>query len=202
MNLISLPSSLRKLRQLQKTGARNNHIATLPTEFVQLKALQWLNLANNELSDLPKNFMNLEVLAYLNLDGNTFLESLSDRVPGIKKSSIKNKKREEARMAPHNQANLREQSVVQPPTSTVALPEPSIDHRVTPSSDISNAGASSGSQGKPSLRRIKGRIHRSKSLDSIELLDSNVVARQKKGVADSVLISFFTSKGMIVESYA
>lgn len=30
------------------------------------------------------------------------------------------------------------------------------------------------SQGKPSLRRIKGRIHRSKSLDSIDLLDSNV----------------------------
>ena len=29
-------------------------------------------------------------------------------------------------------------------------------------------------QGKPSLRRIKGRIHRSKSLDSIDLLDSNV----------------------------
>ncbi len=30
------------------------------------------------------------------------------------------------------------------------------------------------SQGKPSLRRIKGRIHRSKSLDSIDLLDANV----------------------------
>ncbi|KAL1007168.1 hypothetical protein UPYG_G00082930 [Umbra pygmaea] len=30
------------------------------------------------------------------------------------------------------------------------------------------------SQGKPSLRRIKGRIHRSKSLDSIDLLDCNV----------------------------
>ncbi|TWW76016.1 hypothetical protein D4764_13G0006780 [Takifugu flavidus] len=28
-------------------------------------------------------------------------------------------------------------------------------------------------QGKPSLRRIKGRIHRSKSLDSIDLMDSN-----------------------------
>ncbi|CAL8381646.1 unnamed protein product [Arctogadus glacialis] len=28
------------------------------------------------------------------------------------------------------------------------------------------------SQGKPSLRRIKGRIHRSKSLDSMDLLDS------------------------------
>ena len=30
------------------------------------------------------------------------------------------------------------------------------------------------SQGKPSLRRIKGRIHRSKSLDSLDLLDANV----------------------------
>lgn len=30
------------------------------------------------------------------------------------------------------------------------------------------------SQGKPSLRRIKGRLHRSKSLDSLDLLDSNV----------------------------
>lgn len=30
------------------------------------------------------------------------------------------------------------------------------------------------SQGKPSLRRIKGRVHRSKSLDSIDLLDCNV----------------------------
>lgn len=30
------------------------------------------------------------------------------------------------------------------------------------------------SQGKPSLRRIKGRMHRSKSLDSLDLLDSNV----------------------------
>uniref|UniRef100_A0A3P8YQC5 Tight junction protein 1a n=1 Tax=Esox lucius TaxID=8010 RepID=A0A3P8YQC5_ESOLU len=29
-------------------------------------------------------------------------------------------------------------------------------------------------QGKPSLRRIKGRIHRSKSLDSIDLLDSSI----------------------------
>ncbi|GLD47426.1 tight junction protein ZO-1-like isoform X1 [Lates japonicus] len=34
------------------------------------------------------------------------------------------------------------------------------------------------SQGKPSLRRIKGRIHRSKSLDSIDLLDSNEGGQQ------------------------
>ncbi|XP_067352436.1 tight junction protein ZO-1 isoform X4 [Channa argus] len=35
------------------------------------------------------------------------------------------------------------------------------------------------SQGKPSLRRIKGRIHRSKSLDSIDLLDSNSAAMEE-----------------------
>ncbi|XP_016097065.1 tight junction protein ZO-1-like [Sinocyclocheilus grahami] len=33
--------------------------------------------------------------------------------------------------------------------------------------------------GKPSLRRIKGRIHRSKSLDSIDLLDSNSAAMEE-----------------------
>uniref|UniRef100_A0AAV2LN65 Uncharacterized protein n=1 Tax=Knipowitschia caucasica TaxID=637954 RepID=A0AAV2LN65_KNICA len=32
--------------------------------------------------------------------------------------------------------------------------------------------------GKPSLRRIKGRIHRSKSLDSIDLLDANVLRQE------------------------
>ncbi|KAJ3593335.1 hypothetical protein NHX12_005670 [Muraenolepis orangiensis] len=31
------------------------------------------------------------------------------------------------------------------------------------------------SQGKPSLRRIKGRIHRSKSLDSMDMLDTEAV---------------------------
>ncbi|KAK3510258.1 hypothetical protein QTP70_032418 [Hemibagrus guttatus] len=53
--------------------------------------------------------------------------------------------------------------------------------RVPPSSD---AAASSSavppgvavSQGKPSLRRIKGRVHRSKSLDSIDLLDCNATS--------------------------
>ncbi|GLD58848.1 tight junction protein ZO-1-like isoform X1 [Lates japonicus] len=38
---------------------------------------------------------------------------------------------------------------------------------------ITAASSVSTIQGKPSLRRIKGRIHRSKSLDSIDLLDSN-----------------------------
>ncbi|XP_058854790.1 tight junction protein ZO-1 isoform X5 [Acipenser ruthenus] len=124
-----------------------------------------------------------------------FLLEGDDQVPGIKKSCVKNKKREEARMAPHNQAHVREQSVVQPPTPTVALPGPSSDHRVTPSSDTSNAGASSGSQGKPSLRRIKGRIHRSKSLDSIELLDSNSGAMEETVIWEQHTVALHRAAG-------
>lgn len=45
------------------------------------------------------------------------------------------------------------------------------------------------SQGKPSLRRIKGRIHRSKSLDSIDLLDSNVSLDHTN--MDTVIIYIF-----------
>lgn len=51
------------------------------------------------------------------------------------------------------------------------------DIRIHPSptaGSITAASSVSTIQGKPSLRRIKGRIHRSKSLDSIDLLDSNV----------------------------
>ncbi|KAF3688705.1 hypothetical protein EXN66_Car004377 [Channa argus] len=54
---------------------------------------------------------------------------------------------------------------------------PSFD-RIHPSptaGSITAASSASTIQGKPSLRRIKGRIHRSKSLDSIDLLDSNAV---------------------------
>nr|DBA31699.1 TPA: hypothetical protein GDO54_007490 [Pyxicephalus adspersus] len=54
------------------------------------------------------------------------------------------------------------------------MQEPFEDYRVTPSSENPNAASSSTSQGKPSLRRIKGRIHRSKSLDSVDLCEFNV----------------------------
>ncbi|CAB1429522.1 unnamed protein product, partial [Pleuronectes platessa] len=50
------------------------------------------------------------------------------------------------------------------------------DLRIHPSptaGSVTAASSASTAQGKPSLRRIKGRIHRSKSLDSIDLLDSN-----------------------------
>uniref|UniRef100_A0A673MUF2 Tight junction protein ZO-1-like n=1 Tax=Sinocyclocheilus rhinocerous TaxID=307959 RepID=A0A673MUF2_9TELE len=43
-----------------------------------------------------------------------------------------------------------------------------------PAASAATPPAAAASQGKPSLRRIKGRIHRSKSLDSIDLLDCNV----------------------------
>lgn len=46
--------------------------------------------------------------------------------------------------------------------------------RVTPSSENPNGATSSVSQGKPSLRRIKGRLHRSKSLDSFDFCELTV----------------------------
>ncbi|CAG5957864.1 unnamed protein product [Menidia menidia] len=47
-------------------------------------------------------------------------------------------------------------------------------HHPSPTAgSVTAASSASTGQGKPSLRRIKGRIHRSKSLDSIDLLDSN-----------------------------
>lgn len=49
-----------------------------------------------------------------------------------------------------------------------------LSNRVTPSSENPNGSNCSISQGKPSLRRIKGRIHRSKSLDSLDFCEFNV----------------------------
>ncbi|XP_066557366.1 tight junction protein ZO-1 isoform X3 [Amia ocellicauda] len=66
---------------------------------------------------------------------------------------------------------------------------------VTPSSDTANAAASSGSQGKPSLRRIKGRIHRSKSLDSIELLDSNSAAMEETVIWEQHTVTLHRAPG-------
>ncbi|KYO21406.1 hypothetical protein Y1Q_0001622 [Alligator mississippiensis] len=45
---------------------------------------------------------------------------------------------------------------------------------VTPPSENPNGASCSVSQGKPSLRRIKGRIHRSKSLDSIDFCEFSI----------------------------
>ncbi|XP_057185400.1 tight junction protein ZO-1 isoform X5 [Triplophysa rosa] len=49
--------------------------------------------------------------------------------------------------------------------------------------------------GKPSLRRIKGRIHRSKSLDSIDLLDSNSAAMDETVIWEQHTVTLHRAPG-------
>uniref|UniRef100_A0A8C8ER70 Zona occludens protein 1 n=1 Tax=Oncorhynchus tshawytscha TaxID=74940 RepID=A0A8C8ER70_ONCTS len=94
-------------------------------------------------------------------------------------------------MAPHNQGVFlsRERTVMHPlfiyndplfntsvmfATSTLSLPM---------------------TQGKPSLRRIKGRIHRSKSLDSIDLLDSNSAAMEETVIWEQHTVTLHRAPG-------
>ncbi|XP_051918958.1 tight junction protein ZO-1 isoform X5 [Hippocampus zosterae] len=51
------------------------------------------------------------------------------------------------------------------------------------------------SQGKPSLRRIKGRIHRSKSLDSIDLLDANSAAMEETVIWEQHTVTLHRAAG-------
>uniref|UniRef100_A0A3P9HTU9 Zona occludens protein 1 n=1 Tax=Oryzias latipes TaxID=8090 RepID=A0A3P9HTU9_ORYLA len=51
------------------------------------------------------------------------------------------------------------------------------------------------SQAKPSLRRIKGRIHRSKSLDSIDLLDSNSAAMEETVIWEQHTVTLHKAAG-------
>ncbi|XP_078031351.1 tight junction protein 1 isoform X7 [Epinephelus lanceolatus] len=51
------------------------------------------------------------------------------------------------------------------------------------------------SQGKPSLRRIKGRIHRSKSLDSMDLLDSNSAAMEETVIWEQHTVTLHRAPG-------
>ncbi|XP_028815035.1 tight junction protein ZO-1 isoform X5 [Denticeps clupeoides] len=50
-------------------------------------------------------------------------------------------------------------------------------------------------QGKPSLRRIKGRIHRSKSLDSIDLLESNSAAMEETVIWEQHTVTLHRAPG-------
>ncbi|XP_070411136.1 tight junction protein ZO-1 isoform X5 [Nothobranchius furzeri] len=51
------------------------------------------------------------------------------------------------------------------------------------------------SQGRPSLRRIKGRIHRSKSLDSLDLLDSNSAAMEETVIWEQHTVTLHRAPG-------
>ncbi|XP_052457910.1 tight junction protein ZO-1 isoform X17 [Carassius gibelio] len=71
---------------------------------------------------------------------------------------------------------------------------------VPPDSDANAASAvtppaAAASQGKPSLRRIKGRIHRSKSLDSIDLLDCNSTTMEETVIWEQHTVTLHRAPG-------
>ncbi|XP_051239025.1 tight junction protein ZO-1 isoform X8 [Dicentrarchus labrax] len=87
-----------------------------------------------------------------------------------------------------------EQPLCSPPMYT----DPVFDSRIHPSptaGSITAASSVSTIQGKPSLRRIKGRIHRSKSLDSIDLLDSNSAAMEETVIWEQHTVTLHRAPG-------
>ncbi|XP_051579499.1 tight junction protein ZO-1 isoform X5 [Myxocyprinus asiaticus] len=71
---------------------------------------------------------------------------------------------------------------------------------VPPGSDVPTASAAmppaaAVSQGKPSLRRIKGRIHRSKSLDSMDLLDCNSTTMEETVIWEQHTVTLHRAPG-------
>ncbi|KAM8861991.1 tight junction protein 1 isoform 6-T6 [Synchiropus picturatus] len=75
---------------------------------------------------------------------------------------------------------------------------PAFDSGIHPSptaGSVTAASSASTVQGKPSLRRIKGRIHRSKSLDSIDLLDSNSAAMEETVIWEQHTVTLHRAPG-------
>ncbi|XP_049561613.1 tight junction protein ZO-1 isoform X9 [Orcinus orca] len=68
-------------------------------------------------------------------------------------------------------------------------------NRVTPSSENPNGATSSVSQGKPSLRRIKGRLHRSKSLDSIDFCELTNTAMEETAIWEQHTVTLHRAPG-------
>uniref|UniRef100_A0AAQ5ZZS5 Zona occludens protein 1 n=1 Tax=Amphiprion ocellaris TaxID=80972 RepID=A0AAQ5ZZS5_AMPOC len=69
------------------------------------------------------------------------------------------------------------------------------EHCLPPRKNEHAASSVSTGQGKPSLRRIKGRIHRSKSLDSIDLLDSNSAAMEETVIWEQHTVTLHRAPG-------
>uniref|UniRef100_A0A5F9DLU2 Zona occludens protein 1 n=2 Tax=Oryctolagus cuniculus TaxID=9986 RepID=A0A5F9DLU2_RABIT len=67
--------------------------------------------------------------------------------------------------------------------------------RVTPSSENPNGATSSVSQGKPSLRRIKGRLHRSKSLDSLDFCELTNTAMEETAIWEQHTVTLHRAPG-------
>ncbi|XP_038040833.2 tight junction protein 1 isoform X8 [Anas platyrhynchos] len=66
---------------------------------------------------------------------------------------------------------------------------------VTPSSENPNGATCSVSQGKPSLRRIKGRIHRSKSLDSIDFCEFTSTTMEETAIWEQHTVTLHRAPG-------
>ncbi|XP_071669955.1 tight junction protein 1 isoform X9 [Patagioenas fasciata] len=66
---------------------------------------------------------------------------------------------------------------------------------VTPSSESPNGATCSVSQGKPSLRRIKGRIHRSKSLDSIDFCEFTSTTMEETAIWEQHTVTLHRAPG-------
>ncbi|XP_075753842.1 tight junction protein 1 isoform X5 [Pelodiscus sinensis] len=66
---------------------------------------------------------------------------------------------------------------------------------VTPSSENPNGATCSVSQGKPSLRRIKGRIHRSKSLDSIDFCEFSSTTMEETAIWEQHTVTLHRAPG-------
>ncbi|XP_063105977.1 tight junction protein ZO-1 isoform X15 [Cavia porcellus] len=67
--------------------------------------------------------------------------------------------------------------------------------RVTPSSENPNGATSSVSQGKPSLRRIKGRLHRSKSLDSMDFCELTSTTMEETAIWEQHTVTLHRAPG-------
>nr|XP_020640390.1 tight junction protein ZO-1 isoform X11 [Pogona vitticeps] len=81
-----------------------------------------------------------------------------------------------------------------------SLAEDQINHwfnkyRVTPSSENPSGSNCSISQGKPSLRRIKGRIHRSKSLDSLDFCEFNSTTMEETAIWEQHTVTLHRAPG-------
>ncbi|KAM6202384.1 tight junction protein 1-like [Rhynchocyon petersi] len=66
---------------------------------------------------------------------------------------------------------------------------------VTPSSENPNGATSSVSQGKPSLRRIKGRLHRSRSLDSIDFCELTNTTMEETAIWEQHTVTLHRAPG-------
>ncbi|XP_055980421.1 tight junction protein ZO-1 isoform X3 [Sorex fumeus] len=66
---------------------------------------------------------------------------------------------------------------------------------VTPSSENPHGATSGVSQGKPSLRRIKGRLHRSKSLDSIDFCELTSTVMEETAIWEQHTVTLHRAPG-------